>query len=265
MVALTSTIPRPVGAIAPTTAKPLLRRPTLVRKRDDDVDAPPSSPEKRAKVAFSSEVEVRAVDEWQHAPELVQEEVRRAFEKRGWGDRSSYDKIKDVFASRKDNKDAPSSTTLRNYTMALLANVSSLNKSSSDLVDAVLHSEWLGRQEDYVYLYVRMLASLVSAQGMFLGDALRMLVENLTASKLYTHKGDCGIAHRNFRSTFKWPASRPAESISISDLCSRPQSLAIPTSAHSVSQPGPIVSPHQYLPSSDRLTTSAHYLRTQPT
>ena len=46
----------------------------------------------------------------------------------------------------------------------------------------IIHSEWLGRSDDYVSLFTRLLGNIVTAQGIFLADALRMLVGNLTAT-----------------------------------------------------------------------------------
>lgn len=171
------------GSGATTTQKPIPRRPTLVRKRNDDDEAPPSRPGKRSKVTFDSDVEIRVMNDSETAPEIIQEEVRRAFEKHRLGDPAGYNKIKDVYNSGKDDEDAPSATTLRNYTLALLGKVSSLDRSCSDLVHEVLHFQWLGRPENYVTLHVRLLASLVSVQGSYLGDTLRMLINNLTACK----------------------------------------------------------------------------------
>ena len=178
---LTSTIQRPSGFIAAVTPKSLLRRPTLVRKREDDEDAPPSSPGKKPKVTFDSDVEVRVVSDWEKTPRLIQEEVRRAFAKRALGDDSGYDRLKDVYAKKERNEEELGPTTIMNYTVSLLANVSVLNKSNSDLVHAIISSDWLGRTEDYVALFVRLLANLSSAQGAFLEDVVRMLVNNLTA------------------------------------------------------------------------------------
>ena len=123
------------------------------------------------------------MEEWDKAPALVQEEVRRAFAKRALGDSSDYDKLKDVYSTKKGQEEDLSSTNLKNYTIALTGDVSMLNKSNADLVHLVLQSEWLGRQEDYVTVYVRLLANIVSAHSIFLGDAMSMLVSNLTASK----------------------------------------------------------------------------------
>ena len=176
-----STIQRPGPPIAATTPKSLLRRPTLVRKREDDENAPPSSPGKKAKVTFDSDVELRVVSDWEKSPHLIQEEVRRAFAKRALGDNSGYDRLKDVYSRKKSNEEELSPVILKNYTTSLLANVSALSKSNSDLVHAVLSSDWLGHTEDYVNLFVRLLANLSSAQGVFLGDTVRMLVKNLTA------------------------------------------------------------------------------------
>ena len=173
---------RPAGPMTVHTPTSIPRRPTLVRKRDDDEDAPPSSPTKRAKVTFDTDVEVRVVDEWEQPPSLIQEEVRRAFTKRALGDDSGYDKLKDVYSRRQEEEDELSPTTIKNYTVALLRDISVLNKSNSDLVHLLLKSEWLGRQDDYIAVYVRLLANVVSAHGIFLGDAMTMLVGNLTAS-----------------------------------------------------------------------------------
>ena len=178
-----STTQRPAGPVPVSTPKPVPRRPTLVRKRDDDEGAPPSSPTKRPKVTFDTDVEVHVMEEWEMAPALVQEEVRRAFTNRALGDSSGYEKLKDVYSTKKDQEEELNSNTLKSYTIALLADVSTLNKSNADLVHVVLRSEWLGRQEDYITVYVRLLANIVSAHGVFLGEAMRMLVSNLTAGK----------------------------------------------------------------------------------
>lgn len=177
-----STILRPVGPVVSAIPKPPLRRPNLVRKRDDDEDEVPSSPGKRAKVTFDSDVEVRVVDDWEQAPEVIFEEVRLAFSKRLLGDSSGYERIKDIYTAKRNEADESSPMTLKSYTLALLGNISALTKSNSDLIHTVLKSEWLGRREDYVALYVRLLANLASAQGMFLGEIMRMLVDNITAA-----------------------------------------------------------------------------------
>lgn len=171
-----------------TPTKPSFRRPALVRKRDDtdlDVegDTIPQSPSKRTKVTFDADVEVRVMDQWEKAPEVVREEVRRALERHAIGDDAAYDQVKEVYTANPIAEDAPSSRTLRNYTAALLSKVSSLNRSCSGLVHAVLESEWLGRDATYLALFVRFLGSLISAQGMYLGDVIHMLVENLTYGK----------------------------------------------------------------------------------
>ena len=177
-----STVQRPAVRIAAAIPKSPLRR-TTVRKREVDDEALPSSPEKKAKVTFDSDVEVRVISDWEKAPHLIQEEVRRAFAKRALGDDSGYDKLKDVYSKKKGNEEELNPSTIKNYTISLLANVSALNTSNADLVHAVLSSDWLGRTEDYVALFMRLLANLSSAHGMFLGDVVQMLVDNLTASK----------------------------------------------------------------------------------
>ncbi|MCJ1437385.1 hypothetical protein MMC27_006772 [Xylographa pallens] len=174
--------------ILPAPTKQPVRRPTLVRKRDDtdsgiDRARTPSSPSKRLKVSFDNEVQVKVMDDWEKAPALIREEVRRALERHAQGDDSAYDRVKEIYTTKPTAEDAPSTTTLRSYTAALLSSVSGLNRSCSGLVHAVLLSVWIVRDEDYVALFLRLLGNLVSAQGVYLGDVLRMLVGYLVNSE----------------------------------------------------------------------------------
>lgn len=159
---------------------------TLVRKRDDtdlDIDraGAVSSPGKKPRVTFDTQVKVRIMDNNEKSPELVQEEVRRAIDRHKAGDDAAYHKLEEVYKNDERPPETQSLPSLKMHTMALLSNVSALGRSCSSLVHAILSSDWLGKDEVYVMLYLRFLGSLVSAQGFFLGDVLRMLVENLTS------------------------------------------------------------------------------------
>ena len=157
----------------------------MVRKRSDDIDSKngadltPRSPSKKARVSFDDKVEIRVVDSGEKPLEIVREEVRWAIERHAKGDDVLYAQILEIYTTQPEAEDAPSVATLRNYTTALLSQVSRLHHTCSKLVHTVLGSQWLGRTETYVGLFTRFLGSLVSAQGSFLGDVLRMLVENL--------------------------------------------------------------------------------------
>ncbi|KAL8703456.1 MAG: hypothetical protein Q9201_003361 [Fulgogasparrea decipioides] len=178
----------PVGLTPAPVTRKLPPTSTLVRKREDDEIPDPSSPSKRHRVTFDSDVEVRIVEKWEKSPAVIQESVRRALQNRATGDSTGYDKVKAIYAPGKDKQDEASPTTVKNHTAALLSNVSMLNKSCADLVHAVLGSDWLGRSEDYVHLFVQLLANLVSAQGLFLPEVLRMLVENITACTAHSYR-----------------------------------------------------------------------------
>ena len=158
-------------------------RSSLLRKRDPEPDEEkiPSSPTKRAKVTFDSDVNIKVVDDWEKGPELIREEVGRALERHAAGDDSIYCRVKEVYTTDPFSEDASSSRTIKHYTVALLHNISALNRSCSDLVHAVLNTEWLGRDDTFVSLHARFLGNLVSAQSLYLGDVLRMLVNNMTS------------------------------------------------------------------------------------
>ncbi|KAL8980317.1 MAG: hypothetical protein Q9205_004566 [Flavoplaca limonia] len=177
-----ATASMPLGNSPTANTKVPPRKSTLSRKREDDDLLLPSSPGKRSKVSFDSDVEVRLVEEWEKTPTVIQEGVRRALLKRASGDNTSYEQVKAIYTPVRANQEETSPATLRNYTFALLNNVSMLNKDCNDLVHAVLGSDWLSRPEGYVYLFTQFLANLISAQTLYLPDVLRMLVENITAA-----------------------------------------------------------------------------------
>ena len=177
------TILRPAGSI-PDATKPLVRRPTLTRKHDEIGDRLSPAPIKRAKVKFDDIIEVKDLQEWGKVPELVQEEVRRALQMHSIGDSSGYNEIKSVFRLSVKGEAECSPSTLRSYTSALLSNIAALDKSCSDLVHAILNSAWINQADDYITLYVRLLANLVSAHGSFLLDVLNMMIQNLVYGEL---------------------------------------------------------------------------------
>ncbi|KAL8733273.1 MAG: hypothetical protein Q9181_003649 [Wetmoreana brouardii] len=183
-----TTATRSVGPTPAPITRKLPPTSTLVRKHEDDEIPDPSSPTKRRRVTFDSDVEVRIVEKWEKSPAVIQESVRRALQNRATGDSTGYDKVKAIYTPEKDKQDEASPTTVKNHTAALLSNVSLLNKSCADLVHAVLGSDWLGRSEDYVHLFVQFLANLVAAQGLFLPEVLRMLVENITTCKAHAYR-----------------------------------------------------------------------------
>ncbi|PGH07242.1 hypothetical protein AJ79_06346 [Helicocarpus griseus UAMH5409] len=118
---------------------------------------------------------------------MVREEVRRAIQRHLTGDSEAYDRVKEVFtADPKELEDdgssvydLPSPTSLKNHLLGLFSNVSALDGSCSGLVHAVLNSEWLGRDEAYVKLFVRFLGTLAAARGGYLNTVLKMLVHGL--------------------------------------------------------------------------------------
>jgi RNA polymerase I-specific transcription initiation factor RRN3 len=142
------------------------------------------------------DVEIVSYDEREQgntgAPEkssaVVREEVRRAIQRHITGtDSEAYDRIKEIFSAdprRRDEDgmfpyDVPTHTTLRYHLLGLLSNVASLDRSCNGLVNAVLNSVWLGRDESYIKLYIRFLGNLAAAQGSYLGPVLKMLVSYL--------------------------------------------------------------------------------------
>lgn len=158
------------------------------------------SPKKRPRVQFDSEVETRSLpptgsvsgSEPEKSAAVVREEVRRAIQRHISGaDSEAYDRVKEIFSAdpKKTDEDGslpyglPSHTTVKHHLMGLLSNVASLDRNCTGLVQSILDSEWLGRDESYVKLYIRFLGNLAAAQGGYLGSVLKMLVGYLGEGK----------------------------------------------------------------------------------
>lgn len=153
-------------------------------------------PSKRQRVTFDTAVKVRHMSsedqEWEKDPGIIREEIRRAIQAYGQGDREAYDRIKALFSRESSStsmskgavknededgeSDRPSATTMRNHVLGLLANLALLDKNCNGLVHAVIESEWVGRDDVYVAYYIQFLGSLVAAHGGYLGYVLKMLV-----------------------------------------------------------------------------------------
>lgn len=172
------------------TPTPTPRRPALVRKRantDDGQDAATPTPAKKRKVSFAAEVDYRVLKEWEKSPNLIREELRHAFERHARGDDAGFEKVKEVFSAAPASETESSAKTMTGYLSALVSAASSLDRTCSDLVDAILESPWLGRSEDYVGLYIRFLGALASARPGFVSAMLRMLVGHLSHGR-FTHQ-----------------------------------------------------------------------------
>lgn len=143
----------------------------------------PSSPSKRSRVTFDSDVEIVSDDDEDLDPLVLKEQVRRAIQRHSFGEDEKFEYIKTLFAASPVKENAPSTKVLRLHLQALLANVSSLSGSCSSLVYAVINSEWIGRDEAYYALFVRFLGTLIAAQGGYLGMVMNMLVDLLGKQK----------------------------------------------------------------------------------
>ena len=178
-MALTTAGPLVAGAPKPplaATPQAQPRRSTLVRKRGDDAvdSSSPASPSKKARVAFNSDVEVKVMEPWGSAPAQVRDEVRRALERHARGEKWEYESLKDIYA---ENDEPVSSTALRSYTVAIASHASKLGKAHRGLVTAMLHSDWITSDAQYLALFQRFLGNLASTQGIWLADIMGFLVD----------------------------------------------------------------------------------------
>jgi RNA polymerase I-specific transcription initiation factor RRN3 len=171
------------GAQASTLPSSSLKpRPVLKRTRDDSSDMEiPSSPSKRSRVTFDSDVEYVSADEDDEVdPQLIHEQVRRAIQRHvAGGDDEAYEKVKQIFTADPTKENTPSQKAVHAHLQAILAHISSLDKSCNALVNAVLFCEWAGRDESFVKLYIKVLGNLAAAKSGFLGKILHTIVDLL--------------------------------------------------------------------------------------
>lgn len=144
----------------------------------------PSSPSKRARVTFDTDVEVLSADDDDDLnPLVIKEQVRRAIQRHILDDDDAYERVRLIFSTSADKQGAPSSKALKLYLQAVLANVSQLTRDCSSLVHAVLNSEWIGRDETYFTLFVKFLGNLAAAQSGYVNKIMQVLVDLLGPQK----------------------------------------------------------------------------------
>ncbi|KAF2791887.1 RNA polymerase I-specific transcription initiation factor RRN3 [Melanomma pulvis-pyrius CBS 109.77] len=173
MVSLAST-DRAAGIVAPSAGG------SLKRKQPDthfDAEHLPSNQIKRRRVTFDPEVDVRILsDVNEKSLELVGEEVRRALEKHATDDNSAYDQIRSLLIFRPTSADAPVTSLLQKYVIALTNNVPLLDHKCSGLVHAIIECSWIARNEQFVRSYRHLLRSLLSVHPGYTSPVLNMLV-----------------------------------------------------------------------------------------
>ncbi|EXJ94128.1 hypothetical protein A1O1_02521 [Capronia coronata CBS 617.96] len=178
--------------------QPIQRRSTLKRSLDEAgiMDAP-SSPSKRSRVTFDSDVEIVSADDDEDLdPLVVKEQVRRAIERHRNKDDEAYERIKGYFTTSHEKPNASSTKALRVHLQALLANVTALTKDCSGLVNAILYSEWIGRDEAYYALFVRYLNNLAAAQRGYQQKIMSVLVDLLGPQKTRRIAGSKPVRQR---------------------------------------------------------------------
>jgi RNA polymerase I-specific transcription initiation factor RRN3 len=187
-----------------------------LKRKTTEIDVPPSRssslssdmggdrsspPRKRVRIQLGPEEHRSTVgsrgengEESEKSAAVVLEEVRRAIQRHlSGGGSEAYNQVKDVFSAdpRKREEDGslpydiPTPTTLRHHLLGLLSNIASLDQSCSGLVQSILNSEWLGRDDSYVKLFIKFLGNLSAAQGSYLRSVLKMLVNHLGEGKEY--------------------------------------------------------------------------------
>ncbi|QDS68264.1 hypothetical protein FKW77_010628 [Venturia effusa] len=168
--------------LAPAFGTPLK---SALKRKHSDISEPEenSSQElyssKRAKVQFNEEdnkIEVYKAWNDDKALPQVQEEVRRALEKHLNGDSSFYDSLAQLFMIKPVSDDALSNTLLRRYIIALTGYTNLMGKRCTELVEAVLETQWLGRDDDFVVCYRRLLVNMIATHGGLAQTVLSSLV-----------------------------------------------------------------------------------------
>jgi RNA polymerase I-specific transcription initiation factor RRN3 len=170
-------------------APPLLIQPlapALKRKlaEVEKSESKPTSPVKRQRVDFSSDVNVRLLRDPNERPlRLVRQEIERAIEQRREGDSSEYDALKSRLHLKPNTEDGFSDSELRTYVLAFTALPHAMGKECGGMVNALLNCGWLRRDERLLADFQRFLTTLMSAHSGYTPPILRWLVQRFTERK----------------------------------------------------------------------------------
>ena len=162
-----------------------VKRPILGLKRDSsfldtDDEAGLSTSTKKLRVTFSPNVDVRILDDaGDKSFDLVKEEVFQALERHvapaERRDDTQYTKLIQLLSQPPQSSESLSPRLLRKYLLAIDSRVIRLGECGR-LVAAVLDISWLGRDDSFVDVYVRLLCDLAGAHGKYQVRILDMLV-----------------------------------------------------------------------------------------
>jgi len=158
--------------------------PSIILKRklaeDDSQAATAVAPTKRLR--FDSALDVKVIgDPAEKDQTAVKEEVRRAIRERElYGESEDYDEIKNIFEEKPGTVNSPTSSLLRKYLQALSYNASSLKGQLSDLVNAVIDTQWLAHDEAFGSVFIRFLGQLGSSHSPYIPNIFKMLVANFS-------------------------------------------------------------------------------------
>ena len=110
--------------------------------------------------------------------------VENAIEERALGRSNHYEDLRRKFQADPGDdtegaRPAPSSQEMQMVLAALTGVVSRLDAGCARLVEDVVETVWLGRDDMFVNAYVKFLGNLVSAHANYMGVVAGMLVRNL--------------------------------------------------------------------------------------
>jgi len=169
----------------PGSPQPMAVHSALKRKTSDSPtmdDALSSIAVKRQKVSFDTSInQVHNLEDYNDKTlPLVREEVRRAIDRHRAGDSVAYDSLKQLLTTDPHADDALSAKLFLKYILAFTAHANSISKGCSGLVHAILNCSWLGRDDEFLEAYLRLLTSLISAQGGYARPVLQSMVSKFT-------------------------------------------------------------------------------------
>lgn len=120
-------------------------------------------------------------------------EIRLAIKQHLEGNSELMNRLKGIFSGRGDESAEPTFISVEAYIIALTNCVSMLEQKCDGLVKAVLDIDWIGRDEAFLRVFLRFVANLVSAQGLYLPLVLLKLADKLRGGKLVRASPLCSL------------------------------------------------------------------------
>lgn len=115
---------------------------------------------------------------------VVHTYIINALEMYDKGQKTDYEDLRKQFSTDPKSPGAPSPAELKRLLFSLIHVASKLNSNYQNLIDDILKTYWIGRDNDFVSIYVQFLGAIATAHSGYIPLIIKMLIQ-IMASDLH--------------------------------------------------------------------------------